>query len=280
MKKSLRSFLFSAFLSLPILILATSAMAASSGKGSGNMTSMSGPTRTITQEMGGVISDGEVNVDMTAFDGTGLVASIFNLPTVQVNMGIWKGELRLGGTYGTESTPGSSSIGYKFIAGPGAAYGRLNINQVSPSPKTVGNPQTGDFDLTVGYAFSQNLQDMIVNLNGELTIDSDSHDDGTGSASVSATDLKLNGAILLPVVPKLHFIGELGFDSNSNPGKGTTASSASALVVGLGLRLNPNSKVTVDGLVLSYASLSGNGRPVDSLSGIGTPVVLRANYQF
>ncbi len=281
MKKSLRLFLFFAFLSLPILILATSAMAASSGKGSGNMTSMSGPTRTITQEMGGIISDGEVNVDMSIFDGTGFYQGTFNyMPTVQINMGIWKGELRLGGSYGTESTPGSSSIGYKFIAGPGAAYGRLNINQVSPSPKTGGNPQTGDFDLTVGYAFSQDLQNMIVNLNGELTIDSDSFDNGAGSTSVSATDLKLNGAILLPVVPKLHFIGELGFDSNSNPNKTTTANSASALVVGLGLRLNPNSKVTVDGMVLSYASLSGNGRPYDSISGIGTPVVLRANYQF
>jgi hypothetical protein len=282
MKQSTRSFLFFVFLSLPILILATSAMAASSGKGSGNMTSMSGPTRTITQEMGGVISDGEVNLDMSIFDGTGFYqGETFNyMPAVQINMGIWKGELRLGGAYGTESTPGSSSIGYKFIAGPGAAYGRLNFNQVSPSPKTVGNPQTADFDLSVGYAFSQDLQNMIVNLNGELTIDSNSADNGAASTSVSATDIKLNGAILLPLIPKLHFIGELGFDSNSNPNKTTTANSASALVIGLGLRLNPNSKVTVDGMVLSYASLSGNGKPYDSISGIGTPVLLRANYQF
>ncbi len=256
-------------------------MAASSGKGSGDMTSMSGPTRTMTQEMGGIVPDGEVNLDMSIFDGTGFYQGTFHyMPAVQINMGIWKGELRLGGAYGTESTIGSSSIGYKFIAGPGAAYGRLNVNQVSPSPKSGGNPQTGDFDLTVGYAFSQNMQNMIINLNGEITIDSDAYDNGAVSTSVSATDLKLNGAILLPLVPKLHFIGELGFDSNSNPNKTTTSNSASALVVGLGLRLNPNSKVTVDGMVLSYASLSGNAKPYDSVSGIGTPVLLRANYQF
>jgi hypothetical protein len=269
--------------------------AAAKSPSSGDMTTMSGPTRTITQEMGGIIKDSEVNVDLTVLDGTGFYQSAVSsgapqayIPTLQINMGIWGGELRVGGGYGTEATAANGvlnrntgSVGYKFIAGPGAAYGRLNFNRVSPSPQpNAGNqPKTGDFDITVGYAFSRDLGTMIVNLNGEFTIDSDYVDSGT-SSNQSTTDLKLNGALLIPVVSKLSFIGELGFDTNSNPAKLSNGNSSTAIVFGLGARLTPNSKVTVDGLVVSYASLSGSQRPYDSTSGIGTPVVLRANYQF
>ncbi|MHB8483140.1 MAG: hypothetical protein ACYDBV_10505 [Nitrospiria bacterium] len=280
MKKTNMVSLFILFVSLAFT--AYSALAATTARqSSGDMTSMTGPTRTITQEMGGVIKDGEVNVDLTALDGTGYYqpgSTQAYIPGVQINMGIWGGELRVGGGYGTERTPASGSIGYKFIAGPGAAYGRVNINRVSPSP----NPpsKTGDVDLTLGYAFSQDLKSLIVNLNGEFTIDSDYADNGTATNNQSTTDLRLNGAILMPLISKLSFVGELGFDTNSNPTKSPNGNSASAIVLGAGLRLNPNSKVTVDGMVLSYATLSGGGRPYDSVSGIGTPVVLRANYQF
>ncbi|MBI1823988.1 MAG: hypothetical protein HYR80_07765, partial [Nitrospirae bacterium] len=252
------------------------------------MKSISGPSRTITQEMGGINRDGDVNVDLSVLDGTGFYQSGYSsgapqgyIPTLQINMGIWGGELRVGGGYGTESSTRTGSLGYKFIAGPGAAYGRINFNRVSPSPNTTpGYPaKTGDFDITAGYAFSKDLKNMIVNLNGEFTIDSDYFDNGT-STNQSTTDLKLNGAILMPVISKLSFICELGFDTSANPTKTANGNSSTALVVGLGGRLTPNSKVTIDGLVLSYASLSGSGRPYDSVSGIGTPVVLRANYQF
>jgi hypothetical protein len=234
--------------------------------------------------MGGVNKEGEVSVDLTALDGTSFYtygAPQGYIPTLQINMGIWGGELRVGGEYGTERTTKTGSLGYKFIAGPGAAYGRLNFNRVSPNgAKAPGTtPKTGDFDITVGYAFSKDLKNMIVNLNGEFTIDSDYFDNGT-STNQSTTDLKLNGAILMPIISKLSFIGELGFDSSDNPTKSSTGNSSTAVVFGLGARLTPNSRVTVDGLVLSYATLSGNGSPYDSISGFGTPVVLRANYQF
>ncbi|MFI5303417.1 MAG: hypothetical protein ACHQYP_01365 [Nitrospiria bacterium] len=267
----------------------------------GDMTSMSGPSRTITQEMGGVIKDGEVSTDLTVLDGTLFYNQPTNqngipypigapqryIPTLQINMGIWGGELRLGGGYGTEATSTSGSIGYKFIAGPGAVYGRLNFNRVSPSPQPTNTgpnsietqPKTGDFDITIGYSFTREIKPLIVNLNGEFTIDSDFFDNGT-SSNESTTDLKLNGAILLPIISKLSLIGELGFDTNSNPGKTTDGNASTAVVFGMGGRLTPNAKVTVDGLVLSYASLSGSGRPYDFISGIGTPVLLRANYQF
>jgi hypothetical protein len=291
--KRIKSFvLFLALLSTS----STAAMAATTkSASSGDMTSISGPTRTITQEMGGINKDGEVNVDMTVLDGTLFYNQPYNqngatyplgapqryIPTVQINMGIWGGELRLGGGYGPEQTSSTGSIGYKFIAGPGAAYGRLNFNRVSPSPQPNAGtqPKTGDFDITVGYAFSRDLKNMIVNLNGEFTIDSDYFDNGT-SSNQSTTDLKLNGALLIPIVSKLSFVGELGFDTNSNSAKLSNGNSSTALVIGLGGRLTPNNKVTVDALVLSYASLSGSQRPYDSISGIGTPVVLRANYQF
>lgn len=286
---------------LILLILFTTAIAntclaeTTNGNSSGDMTSMTGPTRTITQEMGGIIKDGEVNTDLTVLDGTlfynqptsqnGLLyplgAPQRYIPTLQINMGIWGGELRLGGGYGTEETSTSGSIGYKFIAGPGAAYGRLNFNRVSPSPQpnNSGQPKTGDFDLTIGYSFSRNLKPLIVNLNGEITIDSDYFDNGT-SSNQSTTDLKLNGAILMPIISKLSIIAELGFDTSANPSKTSNGNASSALAIGLGGRLTPNNKVTIDGLVMSYASLSGSGSPYDSISGIGTPILLRANYQF
>jgi hypothetical protein len=269
----------------------TATAASSTSSSSGDMTSITGPSRTITQEMGGVNKEGEVNVDLTALDGTSFYTSGAPqgyMPTLQINMGIWGGELRLGGGYGTESAGSNGvsnrstgSIGYKWIAGPGAAYGRLNFNRVSPNgaQSQVNTPKTGDFDITVGYAFSKDLKNMIVNLNGEFTIDSDYFDNGT-STNQSTTDLKLNGAILMPIISKLSFIGELGFDTSDNPTKSSTGNSSTAVVFGLGARLIPNSRVTVDGLILSYATLSGNGSPYDSISGFGTPVVLRANYQF
>lgn len=282
MKKSSIMFLFIFFVSLTFTAYSVFAATTAKRASSGNMTSMNGPTRTITQEMGGVIKEDDVNVDLTALDGTGYYqpgGTQAYIPTVQINMGIWGGELRVGGGYGTEKIRSTGSLGYKLVLGPGAGYGRVNFNRVSPSanpPQT----KTGDVDLTLGYAFSQDLKSLIVNLNGELTIDSDYSDTGTVSNNQSTTDFKLNGAILLPLIPKLTFVGELGFDTNNNPNKLSNGNSASAIVIGLGARLNPNSRVTVDGMILSYASLSGSGRPYDSISGFGTPVVLRANYQF
>lgn len=278
-------FSFVLFLGLFSIVSGAAMAATAKNASSGDMTTITGPTRTITQEMGGVNKDGEVNVDMTVLDGTGFYqfgAPQRYIPTVQINMGIWGGELRLGGGYGSERSVSTGSLGYKFIAGPGAAYGRLNFNRVSPSPNpnTFGQDKTGDFDLTLGYAFSRDLKNLIINLNGEFTIDSDYWDNGTTSNNQSTTDLKLNGALLIPVVSKLSFIGELGFDTSANPSKTSNGNSSTAVVIGLGGRLTPNSRVTIDGLVINYASLSGSGRPYDSISGIGTPVVLRANYQF
>jgi len=279
---------------IPTITFTALAEATNSGY-SGDMTSMTGPTRTITQEMGGIIKDGEVNTDLTVLDGTSFYNQPNNqngvlyplgapqryIPTLQINMGIWGGELRLGGGYGTEETSTSGSVGYKFIAGPGAAYGRLNFNRVSPSPQpnNSGQPKTGDFDITIGYSFSRNLRPLIVNFNGEFTIDSDYFDNGTNS-NQSTTDLKLNGAILMPILSKLSLIAELGFDTSANPSKTSNGNASSSLAVGLGGRLTPNNKVTIDGLVMSFASLSGSGSPYDSISGIGTPILLRANYQF
>jgi hypothetical protein len=92
---------------------------------------LTGPSRTITQEMGSVIKDSEVNVDLTVMDGTlfyyqpnnqygnpyPLGAPQRYIPTVQINMGIWGGELRVGGGYGTEATSTTGSIGYKMMVG-------------------------------------------------------------------------------------------------------------------------------------------------------------------
>src|ERR1700693_1191746 len=136
------------------------------------------PSRLITQETGDVLADGEVIADLATSDGTGFYTSRFAyqgyVPTLLVDMGIWKGELSIGAGYGSQSTPGSGSIGYKLRVGPGAAYGRLNFNQVSQSPNTPFTTKTSDFDVLVGYALTKPLQKGKVNFNGEIILNSDS----------------------------------------------------------------------------------------------------------
>lgn len=253
------------------------------------------PSRLITQETGDILADGEVIADLGVADGTGFYTSQFPyqgyVPTLLVDMGIWKGELSIGAGYGpiggglsvgTEATAQSGSIGYKMRVGPGAAYGRLNLNQVSESPTGGGATiKTSDFNVLVGYALTKPLQKGKMNFNGEIILNSGSAPVGGVDTSASNAIIRLNGGVLMPVIPKLAVVGELGIDlSNSNPQMTSGGTSASDIVIGGGLRLTPNNRVTIDGMVLSVNNMSGNGRVFDSLTAIGTPVMIRAAFAF
>ena len=244
-----------------------------------------GPTRTVTQQTGAVLAEGEVNADLTILDGTQFYTSRFSYQgyvpnSFQVNMGIWNGELQIGGGYGTEISSGSAAIGYKFKAGEGAAYGRLNVNAVTPSPATPAIPKTGDFDFTVGYSYTRNLQKGILNLNGEVTLETDYRNTGPTSVNISNSVTRMNAATIFPIASGLSFVGEVSLDMNNNPSKQPIGTSATDLLLGAGLRVNPNSRATLDLMLVTVAAMSGNGKPFDILTGFGTPVMARANFSF
>src|SRR3990172_11334766 len=263
---------------------------------------IAGPSRAIIQELGSVVKDGEVNVDLDWLSqGLNVIAAgdttvgqpanngtIGGIGLSSVNIGIAEGyELRLGRLPGIRSYIGypsgnASNLGVTLKAGgfvPGLGlwlgYGSKSLKDAN-SGNTAGDTDATSMTLGAAYTWAGPLI-----INGELGYSTDT----AKAAGVSAKDtssLEIGLAALYPLRNSLL----LGVEILSVTTTVADTADIAVLVPALGARLTPNEHWTIDATIAYLGgSVKADTKPTDTLKDdagatvIGVPN-LRVNYKF
>ena len=265
---------------------------------------IAGPSRAIIQELGSVVKDGEVNVDLDWLSqklnviaaGDTTVGQPANNGTIggiglsSVNIGLAEGyELRLGRLPGIRSYIGypvgnPSNLGLSLKAGgiaPGLGlwlgYGSTTLKDAN-SGNTAGD--TENSSMTLGAAYTTTAGAFIVN--GELGYSSDSAS-AAGVSAKGTTSLEIGLAGLYPLKESIL----LGIEILSVSTTVADTADVSVLVPALGARVIPSEHWTIDASVAYLGgSVNADTKPTDTLKDTAGATVmfgvpnLRINYKF
>lgn len=267
---------------------------------------VAGPSRAIIQELGSVVKDGEVNVDLdwlsqgldvadpglvvgsdtTVGAGNGTLGGI---GLSSVNIGISENyELRLGRLAGIRSYIGypvgnASNLGITLKAGgfaPGLGlwlgYGSKALKDAT-SGNTAGDVEGSS--MTLGGAYTTTAGDFIVN--GELGYSSDSAS-AAGVSLKGTSSLEIGLAALYPLKESVL----LGIEILSVTTTVADTADVGVFVPALGARVIPSENWTIDAAIAYLGgSVTADTKPTDTLKDtagatvIGVPN-LRINYKF
>ncbi|MEK6546167.1 MAG: hypothetical protein AABZ28_06520 [Nitrospinota bacterium] len=265
---------------------------------------IAGPSRAIIQELGSVVKDGEVNVDLDWLSqklnviaaGDTTVGQPANNGTIggiglsSVNIGISENyELRLGRLPGIRSYIGypvgnASNNGLSLKVGglaPGLGlwlgYGSTTLKDAN-SANTAGD--TEGSSMTLGAAYTTTAGAFIVN--GELGYSSDSAS-AAGVSAKGTTSLEIGLAGLYPLKESIL----VGIEILSVTTTVADTADVGVLVPALGARVIPSEHWTIDASVAYLGgSVTADTKPTDTLKDSAGATIffgvpnLRVNYKF
>lgn len=261
-----------------------------------------GPSHAIVQELGTVVSAGEVNVDFSVVPlslagslgagnqvgiaGAAGAGTLGNATISSINAGLGNGfEVRAGVLPGLSSNliaPAAAPLGVILGATTGltvkyagfvpglSIYGGLgNTSNIALAPAAGGTAATTSAT-RFGAAYTTSLGGFIVNANVAFGSNTPA---GAGATSTNVTDIGV--AALYPLNANLLIGGEY---LNTNAVNGANTVNASGL--GLGARIIAG-HFTVDALVYANVTETATGFNTNgNTSVVGYPVALNVNYAF
>lgn len=262
---------------------------------------VAGPSRAIVQEMGSVIGDGEINVDLDWVSQTASVASARDttigngnattggITLSSVNIGVSENlELRLGRLPGLRSyvtLPVSSGNNYGltlktagFVPGLGiwAGYGSSTLKDMNTGD-TSGDIEGSSWRLGAAYTWAGPL---VVNVSAD--IGSDTSKTAGSNTSGDTTTTEFAGAALYPLRENLLVGLELHYAVyDTDKAKASGIDKLDLLVPALGARATAGNW-TIDAiaaLVATSIKPDASGTDTATATVIGVPTV-RVNYKF
>jgi hypothetical protein len=260
-------------LSINLMLAAAFALLATSA--------FAGPSRSFIQQLGSVQANKEITIDLDVANAlpnpNAAVATVLNQTdagNLQVNVGAFGGEVRVGNKPASLSGTGSSNyVGYKVVVIPNlAVYGNLGYSNGTPGPNGT---STGATDITIGGAFTWHGP-VILNLNPEYKMSS-----RNPSLSGSQNNVvNVNAAVLFPLSADWIIGAEYLYNSIGYDGTAAVGAITSANTLGLGVRWNASNTVTLDGLLYGNlgTSVQGGGT-APTYSDLATPAILRVNIK-